>query len=103
MTTVLEEDKVWLNPLWKAANDQFEATLLADPDLRQFSKKYFHVYEGNHRVVAWKRHIETFHVDDPDWYISPDCIVLDGRQQSGLLLNAMNDINWYGISTPNSS
>ena len=95
VSRVSEGDDVWSNPLWETLNDRFEATLLADPDLHQFSNKFFYVYEGNHRVTAWKRHIETFHIDDPDWYISPDCIILDGRQHDGLLLNAMNDVNWY--------
>ena len=94
-TPVTGCEDVWENPIWTRENDKFEARLQADPDLRQFSGKFFHVYEGNHRVTAWTRHIQILHADDPNWYISPDCIVLDGRQQHGLLLNAMNDINWY--------
>ena len=93
-TPVTGSEEVWLNPIWKLENERFEERLQADPDLMQFSKKFFHVYEGNHRVTAWTRHIKILHADDPIWYISPDCIVLDGRRQHGLLLNAMNDINW---------
>lgn len=93
-TPVTGSEEVWQNPLWLFENERFEAQLQSDPDLLQFSMKFFHVYEGNHRVTAWTRHIKNLHADDPDWYISPDCIVLDGRSQHGLLLNAMNDINW---------
>ncbi|KAG0571650.1 hypothetical protein KC19_VG030900, partial [Ceratodon purpureus] len=93
-TRVTGSEEVWLNPIWRRQNKRFEARLQADPDLLQFSQKFFHVYEGNHMVTAWTRHIQILHVDDPNWYFSPDCIILDGRQQHGLLLNAMNDINW---------
>ena len=88
------DDKIWDNPLWKAANDRFEETLPADPDLRQFSGKYFYVCEGNHRVKAWMRYIEEMRRDNPSWYYFVDCIVLDGRADYKRLLDAMNDVNW---------
>lgn len=82
------------NPHWKAVNDEFEKLLMADPDLHQFSDMYFYVYEGNHRLTAWTRHIEKHHPNDPSWYFSVDCIILDARKQIPLLLEAMTDINW---------
>lgn len=40
LSMVSDEDKFWSNLLWKAANKQFEESLLADPDLRQrFTKR----------------------------------------------------------------
>ena len=91
---VKDDDAVWDNPHWKAANDRFEESLVADPDLCQFSGKYFYVYEGNHRVTAWMRYIDQMRRDDPDWYFFVDCIVLDGRAEYKVLIDAMNDINW---------
>src|ERR1700738_5119253 len=89
------DDAIWSNPLWKAANDEFEEYLSSDTDLHQFRNKYFYVYEGNHRVTAWMGYIHKYHSNNPDWYISVDCIVLDARGECSRLLNAMNDINWY--------
>lgn len=40
---VTEQDEFCSNHLWKGANDRFEATLLADPNLHQFRNKYFYV------------------------------------------------------------
>src|ERR1700738_486479 len=89
------DDAIWSNPLWMAANDEFEEYLSSDTDLHQFRNKYFYVYEGNHRVTAWMGYIHKYHSNNPDWYISVDCIVLDARGECSRLLNAMNDINWY--------
>ena len=79
--------------LWQSANDRFVAELDADPDLARFSGKMFYVWEGNHRVTAWWRHVNNFHRDDEAWHISVHCIVLDPRNEAGVLLDAMNDIN----------
>ena len=83
--------------LWQFANDPFEAKLVADPDLAKFSGKMFYVWEGNHRVTAWWRHVNSFHHDDEAWHISVHCIVLDPRNETGVLLDAMNDIKWYAF------
>jgi hypothetical protein len=91
---VREDDAIWSNPLWKSANNEFEKYLSSDPDFYQFRNKYFYVYEGNHRVTAWMGYIHKYHSNNPDRYISVDCIVLDARGQCSMLLNAMNDINW---------
>ena len=82
---------------WQSANDRFEAELVADPDLARFSGKMFYVWEGNHRVTAWWRHVNSFHRDDEAWHILVHCIVLDPRNETGVLLDAMNDINWYAF------
>jgi hypothetical protein len=92
---VRKDDAIWSNPLWMAANDEFEEYLSSDPDLHQFRNKYFYVYEGNHRVTAWMGYIHKYHSKNPDWYISVDCIVLDARGECSRFLNAMNDINWF--------
>ena len=50
--------------LWQSANDHFEAELVDDPDLARFSGKMFYVWEGNHCITAWWRHVNNFHRDD---------------------------------------
>ena len=85
------------NGLWQSANDHFPAELDADPDLARFSGKMFYMWEGNHRVTAWWHHVNNFHHNDEAWHISVHCIVLDPWNETGLLLDAMNDINWYAF------
>ena len=84
--------------LWQFANDRFEAELVADPDLARFSGKMFYVWKGDHRVTAWWRHVNNFHHDDEAWHISVHCIVLDPWNETDVLLDAMNDINWYAFN-----
>ena len=79
---------------WLEANEEFEAMLRADSVLAQFAGKMFFVWEGNHRLTAWWRHINNHHPRDKDWHISVDCIVVDPRNCTAVFLNAMNDINW---------
>ena len=83
--------------LWQSANDRFEAELVADPDLAKFSSKMFYVWEGNHCITAWWRHVNNFHCDDEAWHISVHCIVLDPQNETSILLDAMDDINWYAF------
>jgi hypothetical protein len=65
-----------------------------DSDLSQFVGKIFFVWEGNHRLTTWLRHINKHHSMDKNWHISVDCIVVDPRNCAAVFLNAMNDINW---------
>ena len=80
--------------LWQRANEEFDAMLQNDPDLAHLSGKMFYVWEGNHRLLAWWRHINKHHSLDKDWHISVDRIVVDPRHSTAVFLNAMNDINW---------
>jgi hypothetical protein len=90
---VTEEVKADWSPCWERANQSFEDELQVDSDLKQFSGKMFYVWEGNHRLAAWLRHINNHHAEDPELHISVHCIILDPCGQVGLLLNAMHDIN----------
>ncbi len=88
-----DEVKRWGNH-WKKVNDEFEKELEADEDLADLRGRMFFVWDGNHRVTAWMRHIRNCHSNEPDWHIRVHCIVLDARGQVGNLLNAMSDVNW---------
>ena len=91
---VSDEIKSSWSPLWQEANAEFDAFLQRDSDLASFVGKMFYVWEGNHRLTAWWRHINGHHPLDKDWHISADCIMVDPRNCTALFLNAMNDINW---------
>ena len=82
------------SPLWQEASAEFDVKLKEDPDLAHLCGKMFFVWEGNHRLTAWWRHINNNHADDKSWHVSVDCIVVDPRGCTGVFLNAMNDINW---------
>lgn len=91
---VSEDIKESWSPLWREANNEFDAMLQKDPDLSHLVGKMFYVWEGNHRLTAWLRHINKHHSMDKDWHISVDSIVVDPRNSTAVFLNAMNDINW---------
>ncbi len=90
------KDKREWGELWNAENDKFESFLRADKDLMSLSGCMFFVYDGNHRLLAWKECIETDHKDDALWYEKhgcPECVILDTTGGRGDVLNAMHDIN----------
>jgi hypothetical protein len=73
-----------------------ESFLRKDKDLMGLSGCMFFVYDGNHRLLAWKECIESDHKDDALWYEKhgcPECVVLDTTGGRGDVLNAMHDIN----------
>lgn len=81
---------------WQMEDEKFERVLNEDPDLASLSNKMFYVYDGNHRLLAWREFIETEHEDDAVWYSehgNPECLVLDVSQGRRQVLNAMHDIN----------
>lgn len=80
---------------WQSSNTSFEEILKNDKDYERFCGKMFFVWEGNHRVTAWRRHIDRLHGEDKEWHYSVDCIVLESTGSVALLLNAMHDVNMY--------
>jgi hypothetical protein len=90
-----EEEIARWSPHWQSVNDKFEKELMADDDLAQLRGKMFYVWDGNHRVSAWMRHITNCHSQEFDWHYRVQCIILDPRGQVANLLNAMSDVNWY--------
>jgi hypothetical protein len=93
---VSTKDRREWGDLWNAKNDKFESFLRKDKDLTSLSGCMFFVYDGNHRLLAWKECIETDHKDDALWYEKhgcPECVILDTTGGRGDVLNAMHDIN----------
>jgi hypothetical protein len=93
---VTQADMDEWNPCWVQENEAFEERLQSDPDLQCLSGSMFFVYDGNHRLLAWKEVIETLHGDDQQWYTkngNPECVVLDTAGGRGDILSAMHNIN----------
>ena len=42
--------------------------------------------------------VYNFHDNDKIWHMSIHCIVFDLWSKTGVLLDAMNDINWYALN-----
>lgn len=91
---VSDDIKSSWSSFWQEANEEFDSMLLNNSDLAHLAGKMFFVWEGNHRLTAWSRHIDKHHSLDKDWHISVDCIVVDPRNSTAVFLNAMNDVNW---------
>ena len=80
--------------LWQEASAEFDVKLKEDPDLAHLYGKMFFMWEGNHRLTAWWRHINNNHADEKSWHVWVDCMVVDPKGRPGVFLNAMSDINW---------
>jgi hypothetical protein len=79
--------------LWVEANEEFDVILRVDSVLAHIACKMLFVWEGNHRLSAWWRHVINHHSLDNHWHILVDCIVVDPRNATTVFLNAINDIN----------
>ena len=90
---VTDEVKKSWDPLWIQVNNHFESQLKANKHLQHLQGRMFFICDGNHRFKAWTGYIDRLHRDDKDWHISVDSICLDTKGKTGLLLNAMHDIN----------
>jgi hypothetical protein len=64
-------------------------------DLDVFEGKMFGMWEGNHRVITWRRHIDTLHQDDFQWCYTVDCIYLFLVDFISVSLDAMHNVNMW--------
>ena len=67
VTVTKDVTDTW-SPHWVTANTAFENKLLQDDDLKCFSNKMFHVWNGNHCLQAWLPVINKDHFDDLNWH-----------------------------------
>jgi len=80
---------------WREVNEDFEKTLLGDDDLKIFSNKMFHVWDGNHRLAAWMPIIEQFHARDINWHFCVESVILDPKKDVPSVLTALHEVNWF--------
>lgn len=78
---------------WVHENNAFEKQLLQDEHWASLCGHMFFIWDGNHRHQAWSTYISRFHSDDANWHYSVDSILLASKGNTGILMNAMNDIN----------
>jgi len=53
----MEEERSAWDPLWNFVNDEFNSKLKTNPVLKYLVDYKFFVCDGNHRRIAWMRHI----------------------------------------------
>ena len=83
---------------WSTVSDKFDSDLrglcVSDPENRvvyeRMIGRYVNVWDGNHRAIAWMRHIKD-NIGEP---IRVNCFVLnDTEKDQWWILNFMRDIN----------
>jgi len=90
---VIEEISSSWDVHWIAENELFEEILQSDAHLSCLSGFMFFVWDGNHHYMAWNTYINNMKADERAWHIWVDSILLETKGFSGVLMNAMNDIN----------
>ena len=93
-TIVTAEMRKGWSKLWKKANRDFERALNSNLKLAKFLNKMFHVWDSNHRLLAWYPLIEWNHMFDPAFHVPVKSIVLritDTNRKE--ILHAMTDWN----------
>ena len=88
-----EMRKGW-SKLWQKVDRDFESTLNNNPALKKFSNRMFHVWDGNHRLLAWYLLIEWNHKSDLAFHVPVKSIILsiiDANCKE--ILHAMTDWN----------
>jgi hypothetical protein len=81
------------SPLWQETSAKFNVKLKQDLNLAHLCGKMFFVWEEDHQLTAWWRHINNNHADEKSWHVSVNCIMVDPRGCTGVFLNVMSDIN----------
>ena len=94
------EDSQWTAAkwfkLWRKEDEEFESRLKNDPALGKFSNKYFYIWNGNHRHLAWMEIINLLHKNDASFYVRVRSVVINVTQENcNMLLHAMTNWNKY--------
>ena len=87
-----DERAAW-GPHWCQKDREFEEFLLGDLELRSLSNKYFFVWDGNHRLIAWMEFIAQSYPHDIHWHYRVRSNVLHTKGNVANSLTPMHDIN----------
>lgn len=66
---------------WLKAHNIFEDMFESDPILHCLKNKTFFVWDGNHRLLAWKTYFDRVHKDDYSRYVHVDSVILDPKDK----------------------
>ena len=82
------------DPIWRQINQEFEDELVLLPHLASLSMKMFYVWEGNHRLIAWKCAIRDMFPDNKEKHYRVLCTIIDPKRVSEIaLLTSLQRMN----------
>ena len=88
-----EEDMSMWDPIWREKNEAFTRYLDSRHELSFLKNLKFFICDGNHRRLAWMNVIERCYPGNPKWHFLVDCILLETKGHSELVMQVMHDIN----------
>ena len=81
------------DPIWREKNELFTHYLDSRRELKQMKNLKFFICDGNHRRLAWMNVIDRCYTSFPKWHFLVDCIVLETKERTELVMQVMHDIN----------
>jgi hypothetical protein len=92
--TVTETHRASWSDLWRKEDLEFEARLAKNPALEKYSNRFFYVWDGNHRHIAWMDVISALHKDDAIFHVPVRSVFINvSSENCNMLLHAMTDWN----------
>ena len=87
-----EEMSKW-DPISREKNEVFTRYLDSRRELKQMKNLKFFICDGNHRRLAWMNVIDRCYTSLPKWHFLVDCILLETKGRTELVMQVMHDIN----------
>ena len=88
-----DKDMSKWDPIWREKNEAFTHYLESRRELKFLKNLKFFIYDGNHRRLAWMNVIDRCYPSVPKWHFLVDCILLETKGRSELVMQVMHDIN----------
>ena len=88
-----EEDMSMWDPIWREKNEVFTRYLDSRRELSFLKNLKFFICDGNYCRLAWMNVIERCYPGNPKWHFLVDCILLETKGRSELVMQVMHDIN----------
>jgi hypothetical protein len=79
--------------LWREKNEVFNRYLESRLELKFLKNLKFFICDGNHRRIAWMNLIDRCYTLREKWHCVVDCIILDTKGRTELVMQVMHDIN----------
>ena len=81
------------DPIWREKNELFTRYLDSRRETKDMKNLKFFICDGNHRRLAWMNVIDRCYSSSPKWHFLVDCIVLETKGRTELVMQVMHDIN----------
>ena len=81
------------DPIWREKNELFTRYLDSRREMKDMKNLKFFICDGNHRRLAWMNVIDRCYSSSPKWHFFVDCIVLETKERTELIMQVMHDIN----------